>query len=817
MNGGDSTGGWEDMSQQVVTRCEPAAVMTPQFASGKKKRAAGIGTSFREVKRLAKAQEKEAKKSAKEADFEEKKEEVSKKVDQIVGNFQPDYRKCINCQDEKHPRNKQDDTDYSVAKWLVLKEGKPEEQRYDIADFNHQQLLILATKCKLKGSGSMSMWKARVDPREEDKHIMRIIQTCFHPTLVQRFVDLNDRNKRKQFEENSGRDPVKAFMVEVSNMYNDSSMNEVLSKIVNSNSEMPDSDVHLVEWVDAAELNLNDFEPQTHQTVHTKVYDLMKARELALGGMTKFGNHASDFWTYATNPAYLKWRANGSPLPAKAVYYTHILCKQYPGIDGKFAAQLATNMKSDSHVPMTGDAGAINSNGSGRKSNREVVKKMDEATQQIKDNHHKAFLQRQEYIDLQKAEAKRKADTDSWHEYTRLSKEFRELKRENDSDNDTMLSNMAVRIRNIEKAIDIHNSIAHGEDMSQQVVTRCEPAAVMTPQFASGKKKRAAGIGTSFREVKRLAKAQEKEAKKSAKEADLKKKEEVSKKVDQIVGNFQPDYRKCINCQDEKHPRNKQDDTDYSVAKWLVLKEGKPEEQRYDIADFNHQQLLILATKCKLKGSGSMSMWKARVDPREEDKHIMRIIQTCFHPTLVQRFVDLNDRNKRKQFEENSGRDPVKAFMVEVSNMYNDSSMNEVLSKIVNSNSEMPDSDVHLVEWVDAAELNLNDFEPQTHQTVHTKVYDLMKARELALGGMTKFGNHASDFWTYATNPAYLKWRANGSPLPAKAVYYTHILCKQYPGIDGKFAAQLATNMKSDSHVPMTGDAGAINTIPMFQ
>ncbi|CAB9516538.1 hypothetical protein SEMRO_790_G202820.1 [Seminavis robusta] len=87
---------------------------------------------------------------------------------------------------------------------------------------------------------------------------------------------------------------------------------------------------------------------------------------------------------------------------------------------------------------------------------------MDEATEQIKENHNKTFMQRQEYIDLQKAEAKRKADTDNWQEYTRLSKEFRGMKKEDDPDNDIMLSQLAVRIRSIEKDLGITNSITDG-------------------------------------------------------------------------------------------------------------------------------------------------------------------------------------------------------------------------------------------------------------------------------------------------------------------------------------------------------------------
>jgi hypothetical protein len=43
--------------------------------------------------------------------------------------------------------------------------------------------------------------------------------------MVQRFVDLNNRKKREDYERSSGGDPIKAFFVEVWNVCNDTSMN----------------------------------------------------------------------------------------------------------------------------------------------------------------------------------------------------------------------------------------------------------------------------------------------------------------------------------------------------------------------------------------------------------------------------------------------------------------------------------------------------------------------------------------------------------------------------------------------------------------
>ena len=134
-----------------------------------------------------------------------------------------DY-KCIRLQDEKHPKNFEiDDTDYSVAKWYVYKMGTSSEKTYDIADFNHGQLRQLCLKCNLKGGGSYSIWKARVElatwvnasvvynsnkianpftTAQETRlnTYLRLVNVCFLSSMVQRFVDLNDCKKREDRE-----------------------------------------------------------------------------------------------------------------------------------------------------------------------------------------------------------------------------------------------------------------------------------------------------------------------------------------------------------------------------------------------------------------------------------------------------------------------------------------------------------------------------------------------------------------------------------------------------------------------------------------
>ena len=132
---------------------------------------------------------------------------------------------------------------------------------------------------------------------------MRLVNVCFLSTMVGRFVDLNDRKKRADYEAAGGGDPIKSFFVEASNILNDTSMNHVLEKVAGSQE---DEDHHLFEWQANGDFNLNDFDMQTYATCTSKAYNLLKSREKALEGMQVSGTHEPDFWKFCSNPEYLK-------------------------------------------------------------------------------------------------------------------------------------------------------------------------------------------------------------------------------------------------------------------------------------------------------------------------------------------------------------------------------------------------------------------------------------------------------------------------------------------------------------------------------
>lgn len=464
---------------------EEAEVATGLKAKPQKKRKVSKAEEAKKQAREEKKMKKQEEKAAKEAETA-RLVQVRRDLDVLIDRFQPEYYACLEVQEEKKQGDKED-KDYSVVKWFYVKKGKPGEKKYDICDFNHQQLRKLAGKCNVKAAGTLNIWNCRTSiasfvtagtmykestianpftdaTQRRLNTFMRLINVCFSKNLVQRFVDLNDRKKREQYEAAHGGDPVKAFFVEASNVFNDASQNSLLSKVCASNEG---EDVHLFGWMKEGAFNLSDFDPQTYATCYSKAYDLLKAREIALANMTESGTHESDFWNFCTNRKVLKWRVNGTELPAQAVYYVNVMCGQYPAIDGKFADRLHESMKSDSNLPMVGDAGG---SGGGKdrkltKGEREMMKRMDEAAQQQKQTADRSFKQREDFIALQKQknedDVKRASAADvreSWKEYVSLGKEFNAFMEEGDTDNNFMLKNLAKRLRSLENQLHIDNA-----------------------------------------------------------------------------------------------------------------------------------------------------------------------------------------------------------------------------------------------------------------------------------------------------------------------------------------------------------------------
>jgi hypothetical protein len=174
--------------------------------------------------------------------------------------------------------------------------------------------------------------------------------------------------------------------------------------------------------------------------------------------MRTSGHHSNDLWTYAINPTFTKLRKSSVAVPAKAVYYCHVLCQKNPDIDGKFAAFLNERLKSDSEVDQRGSAGVSQEGGSNkRKAFDTLVQGLSTATSEMT----KVFEKKQDKRD----------EAHLWNDYFAVSDRFLEMK---DQPNKLpLLCNMSIRVRMLEKSLGIppEQSITVGVAGIPEVVT----------------------------------------------------------------------------------------------------------------------------------------------------------------------------------------------------------------------------------------------------------------------------------------------------------------------------------------------------------
>ena len=203
----------------------------------------------------------------------------------------------------------------------------------------------------------------------------------------------------------------------------------------------------------------------------------MKARENCLKAMRMSGHHSNDLWTYCGNQTFTKLRKSSPPVPAKAVYYCHVLCSKHPDVDGKFATFLSEKLKSDSDVDLTGSADCPKDNSrSKNKSLETLVHSIASATTEMtsffaeKKQQQKLRQQQEEDSSTVEDEARKRT---LWAEYLDLASKFLEMKE--DPVKLPLLCNFAIRIRELERLCGIPH---------QQSVT-CGVSGIPTVVFAT--------------------------------------------------------------------------------------------------------------------------------------------------------------------------------------------------------------------------------------------------------------------------------------------------------------------------------------------
>eukprot|EP00797_Seminavis_robusta_P032266 Sro718_g192200.2 (351) ;mRNA; r:30777-31829 len=280
--------------------------------------------------------------------------------------------------------------------------------------------------------------------------LMRLINVCFHKRFVHNFIDLNDAKKRKHYEEAHGGSPIKHFFQEVSTFMNDPSNNAELMVLI------PDDFGHIEQFKENGDFNVSDYNQQTVKSCHQHMRDLMKARETCMQkGMKASGNHASDFWDYATNKTFTRVRKNEAPLPAKAVLYVNVRCTEYPAIDGKFASMLQDSLKSDSDKDMEGTADSGEKKTTAAKREKAIMERFDTVRDEMKEEQQKTYQQRQQYIAIRQQEMEEERRSKAWDEYRQLGREYNLMTDANNPLNDRYRENIADRLRQLEKILGI--------------------------------------------------------------------------------------------------------------------------------------------------------------------------------------------------------------------------------------------------------------------------------------------------------------------------------------------------------------------------
>jgi hypothetical protein len=407
------------------------------------------------------------KKKAKQNVQEE--EQLQADIEKVINSFRPEYRCKIVCEEERDLKNVDDKELYNVARWLPI--NKPVPRRFDLATFNSKQIRRLALSCGVKGGGNLTLFQCRkkiamsitmgtvyndntiANPNttaaeRKVNTLMRITNACFHSDMKDKFIDLNDAKKRADYEKSHGGNPVKEFWVQVSDFTNDTTRNDELGVVLESRE---DEDDHLQQFVADGAFNLNDFTLQTHISCQQHMSDCMKARENCLKQMRLSGHHSNDLWTYCGNVKFTKLRTSSAPVPAKAIYYCHVLCCKHPDIDGKFATFLSDKLKSDSDVDLSGSADQPEESKSKHKAMDHLFQSITSATNEMstffaeKKQQQQQQQQKPNLITVEDESRKRVL----WAEYLDLAGKFLAMKQQNAML--PLLGNFAIQIKELEK------------------------------------------------------------------------------------------------------------------------------------------------------------------------------------------------------------------------------------------------------------------------------------------------------------------------------------------------------------------------------
>jgi len=358
-----------------------------------------------------------------------------------------------------------------LARFIVARAGKPNEKKWDLQELNSHQIRRLALNFGCSKVGSSSKFECRrqmalkVDggvthgnldipnptSTAKDKKVntmMRILNAVFSPTLVDRFVTLNDQKKRADFEAASGNSPHKDFWKDVSNMVNDAESNRELTVVLDS---MEDENERLFLTVTEEFINLSDHVQQTHETCKQHVLDAMKACHHCMEARASTGNHANDLWGHCINAKWTKLRKKDPPVPAVVVHCCDVLCLKHPAIDAAFTESLGEAFRSDSTCAPS-SAGSVTSSSS----RASLIASFQDCMTNVQEKSSSSAQHQQAILDLKKRKVDEELESKNWTECSEACERFDRLLTSRTCM--TLCRNLAKRILQSEAKLNIPRS-----------------------------------------------------------------------------------------------------------------------------------------------------------------------------------------------------------------------------------------------------------------------------------------------------------------------------------------------------------------------
>jgi hypothetical protein len=283
------------------------------------------------------------------------------------------------------------------------------------------------------------------------------------------------------------------------------------------------------------------------------------------------------------------------------------------------------------------------------------------------------------------------------------------------------------------------------------------------------------------------------------------------------------EYLQCGNEVNHKERDTSRRDTEYLVAKSIVLLDENGEEEFTQHLDsLNIKQLRWLANKmgCRNAGSNNKFVLRLILAERKHTKthynlgnisplrsidtlisnNYLRVINSIFFNDVnFSKFMLINDKKCRHYFERGNGPKEI-YFWDQVASLCNNPDA-DLIGEFMSPSTDLEDYDKYLTE------AKLDDMTPAFNEagfcdkSCKTIINNLVKIRARMVANMTKSGTHDSDPMEF-TEAAIHKHNLVRTVHPFVA-YYFFVACKERKGVDFVLTRYLPEACKCDTTTPM--------------